>query len=87
MHKDHLGQRARICQLEVACSYRLRRRRLNRGVQFSHLKAIKLATSQREREREGTEERESKVAEEVPAPKADNYTRRIGFSAWSLSLM
>lgn len=58
MHRDHLGQRARICQLEVACSYRLRRRRLNRGVQFSHLKAIKLATSQRDwQERENRGER------------------------------
>lgn len=39
-----------------------------------------------ERER-GNRGEESKVAEEVPAPKADNYTHRIGFSAWSLSLM
>lgn len=50
MHRDHLGQRARICQLEVACSYRLRLRRLDRGVQFSHLKSIAKRENRGERE-------------------------------------
>ena len=50
MHRDHLGQRARICQLEVACSYRLRLRRLDRGVQFSHLKSIAKREKRGERE-------------------------------------